>query len=425
MGQAYRYGKNRFLYAYGSDKKAMRWLYHGIMEVNSRLPKRAKARYEMQLERGDLTEIPRVKVMTPNALLVGPNNWAGQGAHWAHAASTLPGFTGVNIQFAHDSHLQYSAAAKVKKDVVDRSILWSKRFDKWIEENITHVLVESGKPFLGNLYRGNLKGEVASLKQRGIDVAILWHGTDIRSPLIHMDRVPNSYFKHLSEAQRTAREQRVNQTKEAVEGLGLVEFVSTPGLLPYRPGAMWLPQLVDESLWVAPVPGDIASRTVPVVAHIPSHSFIKDTATINQVCENLEEEGIISYKQISGIAPADMPKEIGEAAIVIDQLGDPNYGSAAIEAMQLGKVVVGEVGEDVYKAVEMDTGLHLPVVHATRETLEQVIRDLASDPKRRREISLAGPKYISEVHSNERVASILSDQFLSGADHSDTRLRSN
>lgn len=412
-GQSWRYVKNQFKYGYLSDRWYMPWAYQAGMKINSRLPARFKERYELQVKPSDLTALPKEKLGTPRALLIAPNNWAGQAAQWAGAASSLPDTTGLNIQYDHGSHLEYPAAAKFKKDIVDRSILWSKRLDRWVRDNLTHVIVESGRPFLGNLYRNDLREEILALQKQGIRVGLLWHGTDIRSPHQHMEREPNSYFKRFPEEEQERREALVQATKDRVEGLNLTEFISTPGLIPYRPGAIWLPQLVDREKWVAPTSSEIVAREAPLVIYVPSQPLVKGTDQIVETAKKLEEEGVITFKTVTGVHASQMPSVISEADIVIDQMGDPNYGSAAIEAMQLGKVVLGEVGEEVPQVVREGFAVELPVVNITPSTLEQTLRDLAGDTQRRRQLSAKGIDFVAQVHTVPRVAGILDKDFLS------------
>ena len=101
--------------------------------------------------------------------------------------------------------------------------------------------------------------------------------------------------------------------------------------------------------------------------------------------------------------------------MVVDQIGEPNYGAAAIEAMRSGKVVLGDYGKQVGQVVKDTCGLELPMVDVQAGTLETVLRGLAPDRKQRLEIAELGPKYASKVHSRTAVASVLEDSFLSGS----------
>lgn len=406
-----KYALNRFRYGWLYEPIWTRWMYQIGMFANEVLPAKLQERYELRLSPGDCSAFPRLKI-EGKGLLIAPNNWAGQAAQWARAASTLPGVTGVNLQFDHGSHLRYPAEKTVKKIVVQRSAWWTWQLNRWIDNNITHVLVESTRPFLGNFYPDDIRSQVDSLRKRGKRVAFLWHGSDARLPQAHLDKEPYSYFRTFPQHKFVVDQGKVEASHALVDELGFVEFVSTPGLLPYRPNAIWLPQLYDVDRWKAPKPEDVVQRAVPVVAHIPSHPYIKGTELISRVCQKLAEEGVIDYVTISGLPPEEMPGAIGAADIVIDQIGDPNYGSAAIEAMASGKVVCGLVGEEVPEVVRATYGIELPIVNINDDNLEDVLRGLAADPQRRKELAIAGPKYVKYVHTTKRAADLLWDNFL-------------
>lgn len=413
------YALNRFRRGWRYEQVWTKWAYQAGLSLNEHLPERAKERFDLQLQPGDTTAYPKTKV-SGKGLLIAPNNWAGQGAQWAKAASTLEGVEGFNLQFYVKSHLKYPADATVRKDVAQRSVLWSWGLNNWIDDNISHVIVESSKPFLGNLFWHKTPehirqahGEIESLQERGKKVALLWHGSDIRSPQKHMEREPHSYFYRFPEDKRTIDQGKVEANAALADKYGLVEFVSTPGLLPYRPTATWLPQLYDKERWKPTTGPSAAQRSKPVVMHVPSHPYLKGTKLIAKVGKRLEDEGLITYEQVSGVHPSDMPETIGRADIVIDQLGDPNYGSAAIEALAMGKVVVGHVGEEVPQVVKETFGLELPIVDVNDDTLEEVLRDLAPDLERRKELAEKSSAYAKEVHNVDLVAGILDSKFLS------------
>ena len=421
--QADNYGLNRLRRGWRYEPVWTKWIYQAGLSVNEFLPQQLKERFDLQLQPGDTRAYPREKV-AGKGLLIAPNNWAGQGAQWAKAASTLDGVSAFNLQFETHSHLKYPADATVRKDVAQRSVLWSWGLNRWIDQNISHVIVESGKPFLGNLFwhvtpehlrevDGEIFREIESLKKRGKKVAFLWHGSDIRHPEKHMAREPHSYFYRFPEDKRALDQEKVEIRAAIADELDLVEFVSTPGLLPYRPGATWLPQLYDTQRWKPS--GDAAAnqRDVPRVLHVPSHAYLKGTEIIAGVCQRLQDEGVIVYEQISGVHPSKMPQTIESADIVIDQLGDPNYGSAAIEAMAMGKVVLGHVGQDVVQVVQETFGLELPIVDVNDDTLEQVLRQLAPDLERRQTLAADGEQYVRKVHNVDLVANVLDAKFLS------------
>lgn len=414
MAQSAKYLKNRFIYGHSSPHASLRWLYEAGMQTNQLLPPSLKSRLDLDLQRGDLQQVPTRPLGGDVGLLIGPNNWAGQANHWAKAAAGLPGVDAMNIQFLHGSPFQHTAEVTFKQEVHDRSPLWSRRLDRWIDANATHVLFESARPFLGNQYGRDLTKQVDSLRERGVKVGVLWHGTDVRSPALHMEEEPFSYFHDLPEQDVKAREEEARARRELVDALDVVEFVSTPSLLSHRPQAIWLPQLIDSQRWVRPEEENTpAGSEPPLVVHIPSKGWIKGTPDIDEAARKLEQEGLIRYRYITGLHPSQMPQAIGEADIVVDQIREGNYGSASIEAMHLGKPTVSGMNQTVQERAQQHFGQDIPLVDANPETIEDVLRDLATDAGRRAELGQAGMRFVDAVHQPDRAADILWREFLS------------
>jgi glycosyltransferase involved in cell wall biosynthesis len=134
---------------------------------------------------------------------------------------------------------------------------------------------------------------------------------------------------------------------------------------------------------------------------------MKGSELIDPVMESLAERGLITYRRVEGVDPADMPQVYRDADIVVDQFRVGSYGVAACEAMAAGRVVVGHIAQSVRDRVVADTGLELPIIEATPDTIEQVVLDLISHPERGREVAARGPAFVEQVHDGRRSAEAL------------------
>lgn len=139
----------------------------------------------------------------------------------------------------------------------------------------------------------------------------------------------------------------------------------------------------------------------------------KGTSEIDEAARKLESEGLIRYKSVTGLHPSRMPQAIAEADIVVDQIKEANYGSASIEAMHMGKVTVSGISEQIQQRALEHLGTAIPLVNATPNTIEAVLRDLAGDLDRRVELGRAGMEFVDEAHQPEHAANTLWREFLS------------
>ena len=70
------------------------------------------------------------------------------------------------------------------------------------------------------------------------------------------------------------------------------------------------------------------------------------------------------------------------------------YGVFALEAMALGKPVVAYISDEIRKTFPEE----LPIVSATIDSLTGVLETLITDGKKRRELGMAGRRYVEDYH---------------------------
>ena len=136
---------------------------------------------------------------------------------------------------------------------------------------------------------------------------------------------------------------------------------------------------------------------------------MKGSDLIDPIMESLAQRGLITYRRVEGVDPADMPAVYRDADIVLDQFRVGSYGVAACEAMAAGRIVVGHIAHHVRDRVAADTGLELPIVGATPDTIEQVVLDLIAHPERGRAVAARGPAFVEMVHDGRWSAEALAD----------------
>lgn len=343
-------------------------------------------------------------VAAPNApvrLYVAPANSAGQGYRWARAAESLTGVGAINMAIERTQNFAFDADEHIPFAVYAMSKSWQRRQRSFVKK-FTHVLVEAQLPLYS---RGPLTAEVRQLRRGGIHVAILCHGSDIRLPSRHARGNSWSPFTDPNHEATAQLERIATQNKSLLARLAILVFVSTPDLLEDVPAATWLPVVVDPELWHSHEP--VLARDVPRVVHVPSNPWIKGSDKIESVLTEMAQRGLIEYERIQGVPAAQMPAVYARADIVLDQFRLVSYGVSACEAMASGRLVIGQVSDQVRDHVHATAGLELPIVEATIDSLGSVLDQVLADRSRFGAVAATGPGFVAQLHDGAASARVL------------------
>lgn len=343
----------------------------------------------------------------PVRLFIGPVNFAGQGWQWAHAATReLPEVSGVSMAYTTGSAYGFPVDQRVPASVYLMSRAWQSAQRAAVTSGFTHVIIEAGRSLFGDVYRQSVADQVRELRAAGLSVALLTHGSDMRVPDRHAKTHAHSPFAPGEWDLTPTLAVETSRNHALVAELDLPVFASTPGMLADVPDAVWMPVVVDPAVWaVASAP--FSASGPPLVMHAPSSVTVKGTALIEPTVRRLVDEGVIRYERLEGVPSADVPAHVARADVVLDQFRLGDYGVAACEAMAAGRVVVGNVDEQVREAVLTATGRTLPVVQADPDSLESVLRGILADPGRYRTTAAEGPAFIADVHAGRLSAAAL------------------
>jgi glycosyltransferase involved in cell wall biosynthesis len=236
------------------------------------------------------------------------------------------------------------------------------------------------------------------------------HGTDIRIPSLHRQRTEWSPYAD-STVYLEGLEKRARKNVGFLTSIENEVFVSTPDLLLDLPTATWCPVVVDIDTWALSEQDSHAGSPLRVV-HAPSVQTMKGTQLIEPVLRELEAAGIIEYRPLQGIPSHLMPKEISWADVVLDQFRLGSYGVAACEAMAAGKIVVGHIIPEVRQIVHENTGMSVPVIEATPQSLSDVLQELAQSSQQISSLQVTSREFVGRVHSGHRSAEILMNNWL-------------
>jgi hypothetical protein len=341
-------------------------------------------------------------------LLIGPVNYAGQAWQWARAVSRHPDVGAVNLSLDSANTYGFPNDVVLDERVYWRSDSWGRRQLAGVAAAFTHVLHEAEKPLFGRACGFDVRAEAARLRAAGVGVGVVSHGTDLRSPARHRTIDRWSPFADQADPWVQELERLTAANARLIEDLDAPVFVSTPDLLLDAPGATWLPIVTDPDRWSAgePLQGD---RDRVRVTHAPSSARIKGSELIAPTLDRLDGQGVLSYAPVSGVPAERMPEVYAGVDVVLEQFRIGTYSVVAIEAMAAGRVVVAHVHDQVREHVRRATGWELPVIQATPDTLEEVLRDIVARPDTYRDRARLGPAFVRAVHDGRRTIGALAE----------------
>lgn len=375
--------------------------------AKARLPDRLSVLTLAEQDRYDPAAIPD-PIQPPEGnvrVMIGPANFAGQGHAWARAAERLDGVAALNMQYRSRADYGFPADYAVPESIWSFSRRWGVRQRAAVGAGFTHVLYEAERALFGAANDKIVSREARWLRQHGVNVGMICHGTDIRLPSRHREIDPYSPFHDADPDWVASLEARARANHAVLDRVGAPVFVSTPEMVLDRPDATWLPVVVHADRWVTSAP--VLSREVPVVLHAPTNPQVKGTHRIEPVVDALHGEGLIDYRRVIKVPAAEMPALYADADIVLEQFALGMYSVTAVEAMAAGRLVIAHVHEQVRDHVREITGLEIPVVSATPDTLDAVLRDVRRNREHYQEIAARGPEFVDAVHNGDLAARVL------------------
>jgi hypothetical protein len=159
-----------------------------------------------------------------------------------------------------------------------------------------------------------------------------------------------------------------------------------------------LEEKVSHNVWLYHAVGNLHERTINGVNIKSSHIYLP-------LVEKLQNEGL----PIDLINPTGIPnKEVrflqAQADIFLEMLTFGWFGANAREAMMLGKPVICYIRPEWLESLRQeipDYAAELPIISATPDTVEEILRDLITNPDKRREIGQRSRDFAVKWHSAE------------------------
>jgi len=337
-------------------------------------------------------------------LLIGPSNHAEQAWHWCRAAERfIPSVSAVAMSRLR-SPLRFRTDYAVEMTAY-RNEKWSETQKEWIDRNFTHVLIDGIRPVLGSRIQDDCLMEVAELEILGINVGLIAHGSEIRIPSMHADLYPTSPFRNVSiehKDQIAIMEKNTQVWNKFFNEFDGQTFVSTVDLLDFAPRATYLPTIIIPEEWKTTKQISLTNR--PTILHLPTNGLLKGSHLIDPVLSRLHDENVITYLRPDSVPPNEVAKLIEQADVVVEQVVLGLYSVMSIQAMAAGRLAIAHVPDRIRKRTL--TG-DIPVLDATGENLEDVIRDFLLNPQPYEQMAARGPAFVERLHAGQASASEL------------------
>lgn len=346
----------------------------------------------------------------PIRLLIGPVNYAGQGYRWARAAEASGVVSAKNYVHEANNPLQYASDYTMSWRTAEHSRAWQKEMLATLRRDYTHVLIEACFPILGGLYGGDMHKQIALLREAGLKIGFVGHGTDVRLPSRHAQNNEWSYFQDDSWIKPELVEAVVSKNLELIAEMKAPTFVSTAGLLLDLPEAHFLGVIIDPAKWANSEPLLVRDRIR--VVHAPTNPIPKGTTLIEPIARRLHDEGLIEYVELRGIPNDEMPAVFAGADVVLDQFRGGDYGVAACETMAAGRLVLAQVSDQVRDEVASHARMPLPIPETTAGNLEAMLRDIVARREHYRQIAAQGPEFARRLHNGDFSRAVIMQNFL-------------
>ncbi len=148
------------------------------------------------------------------------------------------------------------------------------------------------------------------------------------------------------------------------------------------------------------------------IAHATNNPLAKGTSFFKKAIDAVRSHYpnvVVDY--IEKVDNKTALARIAECDVLFDQVLLGWYGGVAVEAMQLGKPVITYIREGDLRHIPADMRRDLPVINANPDTIEEVLRDIAENPGKLKELSEKSVYYVNQYHDPQKVARMVAGYY--------------
>lgn len=178
-----------------------------------------------------------------------------------------------------------------------------------------------------------------------------------------------------------------------------LKFVCAPCYSEFIPQSKVIPLAIDVNTYSFTVH---PQNAVLEIMHAPTLRAFKGTDYILGAIEKLISEGYpIRLNLVENVTHDVLKEQYKRCDIFIDQIMGGWYGTAAIEAMALGRPVICSIRESYFQYI--DYGNQIPIIHADPDCIYDSILYLINNRIKLSEIGIASRKFVEKVHDHNKI----------------------
>lgn len=141
----------------------------------------------------------------------------------------------------------------------------------------------------------------------------------------------------------------------------------------------------------------------PIIAHAPTNRAFKGTDYIQKAVDRLLIEGYnFEFRLIENVTHSELKKQYELCDLFIDQIMSGWYGTAAIEAMAIGRPVICSIRKSYFEFI--DFGENIPIIHADPDIIYDVLKSALDSIEEWPEWGLKSRKFVEQIHDERKVA---------------------
>ena len=138
-------------------------------------------------------------------------------------------------------------------------------------------------------------------------------------------------------------------------------------------------------------------NVIPVIMHAPTDLLFKGTSYIEEAIKKLENEGyVFIYNRVTGLSHDKIRDKYVECDLFIDQIMGGWYGTAAIEAMAIGRPVICSIRESYFEHI--DFAKEIPIVHADPDCIYDAIKMMLDNKENLAQLGLKSRTFVEQQH---------------------------